>query len=74
LLCSQMTERWNGESSRQLSGGTIYQQALLDRKLNEFMALTVGTRSLAQVDPTGECSNANRVFAQDGNSSINLAS
>jgi hypothetical protein len=25
LLCSQMTERWNGESSRQLSGGTIYQ-------------------------------------------------
>jgi hypothetical protein len=24
LLCSQMTERWNRESSRQLSGGTIY--------------------------------------------------
>jgi hypothetical protein len=28
LLCSQMTERWNGESSRQLSGGTIYQPEL----------------------------------------------
>jgi hypothetical protein len=28
LLCSQLTMRWNGESSRQLSGGIIYQQAL----------------------------------------------
>jgi hypothetical protein len=27
-----------------------------------------------QVDPTGECSNANRVFARDENSSVNLAS
>jgi hypothetical protein len=27
-----------------------------------------------QVDPTGECSNTNRVFARDGNSSVNLAS
>jgi hypothetical protein len=32
--------------------------------------LTVGTCSLVQVDPTGECSNANRVFARDGNSSV----
>jgi hypothetical protein len=34
----------------------------------------VGTCSLVQVDPTGECSNANRVFARDGNSSVNLSS
>jgi hypothetical protein len=34
----------------------------------------VGTYSLAQVDPTGRCNNANRVFARDGNSSVNLAS
>jgi hypothetical protein len=27
-----------------------------------------------QVDPTGGCSNANRVFARDGNSSVDLAS
>jgi hypothetical protein len=27
-----------------------------------------------QVDPTGGCSNVNRVFARDGNSSVNLAS
>jgi hypothetical protein len=34
----------------------------------------VGTCSPVQIDPTGECSNANRVFARDGNSSVNLAS
>jgi hypothetical protein len=34
----------------------------------------VGTCSLVQVGPTGECSNANRVFARDCNSSVNLAS
>jgi hypothetical protein len=28
LLCSQRTERWSGESSRQLSGDTIYQPGL----------------------------------------------
>jgi hypothetical protein len=28
LLCSQRTERWNGENSRQLSGGIIYQPEL----------------------------------------------
>jgi hypothetical protein len=28
LPCSQMTERWNGESSRQLSGDTTYQPRL----------------------------------------------
>jgi hypothetical protein len=37
-------------------------------------APNVGTCSPVQVDPTGECSNANRVFARDGNSSVNLAS
>jgi hypothetical protein len=34
----------------------------------------VGTCSPVQVDPTGECSNANRVLARDGNNSVNLAS
>jgi hypothetical protein len=34
----------------------------------------VGTCSPEQVDPTGECSNVNRVFTRDGNSSVNLAS
>jgi hypothetical protein len=34
----------------------------------------VGTCFPVQVDPTGECSNVNRVFARDGNSSVNLAS
>jgi hypothetical protein len=34
----------------------------------------VGTCSLVQVDPTGECRDVDRVFARDGNSSVNLAS
>jgi hypothetical protein len=34
----------------------------------------VGTCSPRQVDPTGVYSNVNRVFARDGNSSVNLAS
>jgi hypothetical protein len=34
----------------------------------------VGTCSLSQGDPTGVCSDVNRVLAQDGNSSLNLAS
>jgi hypothetical protein len=34
----------------------------------------VGTCSLSQGDPTGVCSDVNRVLAQDGNSSVNLAS
>jgi hypothetical protein len=37
-------------------------------------SICVGTCSPVQVDPTGECSNANRVFARDDNSSVNLAS
>jgi hypothetical protein len=36
--------------------------------------LLVGTRSPVQVDLTGEYNNVNRVFARDGNSSVNLAS
>jgi hypothetical protein len=36
LLCSQMTERWNGESSRQLSGGTIYQPILWTESSTSF--------------------------------------
>jgi hypothetical protein len=34
----------------------------------------VGTCSLVQGDPTGVCSDVNRVLARDGNSSVNLAS
>jgi hypothetical protein len=34
----------------------------------------VGTCSPAQVDPTGEYRDGNKVFAQDGNSSVNPAS
>ena len=36
LLCNQMTERSNGESSRHLSGGTIYQQALWTASSTSF--------------------------------------
>jgi hypothetical protein len=36
LLCSQRTERWNGESSRQLSGGTIYRRALWTTSSTSF--------------------------------------
>jgi hypothetical protein len=36
LLCSQMTERWNGESSRQLSEGTIYQPELWTESSTSF--------------------------------------
>jgi hypothetical protein len=34
----------------------------------------VGTCYLAQGDPTGVCSDVNRVLARDGKSSVNLAS
>ena len=37
-------------------------------------SVPVGTCSAEQVDPTGECSNVNKVFVRDGNSSVNLAS
>jgi hypothetical protein len=36
LPCSQMTERWNGESSRQLSGDTIYQPVLWTESSTSF--------------------------------------
>jgi hypothetical protein len=36
LLCSQMTERWNEENSRQLSGGTIYQPELWTESPTSF--------------------------------------
>ena len=36
--------------------------------------MTVGTCSLLQGDPTGVSSDVNRVLAQDGNNSVNLAS
>jgi hypothetical protein len=39
-----------------------------------LVVFIVGTCSPVQVDPTGECSDVNRVFARDGNSSVNLAS
>ena len=48
MLCSQRTERWNGESSRQLSGGHHIPAGIMDRKLNEFLALTQGNRTVLQ--------------------------
>jgi hypothetical protein len=48
LLCSQLTMRWNGESSRQLSGGHHIPADIMDRKLNEFLALTQGNRTVLQ--------------------------
>jgi hypothetical protein len=39
-----------------------------------FIIICVGTCSLVQGDPTGVCSDVNRVLARDGNSSVNLAS
>jgi hypothetical protein len=42
--------------------------------LSQVSVSIVGTCSPEQVDPTGECSDVNRVFARDGNSSVHLAS
>jgi hypothetical protein len=36
LLCSQRTERWNGESSRQLLGDTTYQPGLWTESSTSF--------------------------------------
>jgi hypothetical protein len=36
LLCSQRTERWNGESSRQVSGDTTYQPGLWTESSTSF--------------------------------------
>jgi hypothetical protein len=43
LLCSKRTERWSGESSRQLLGGTIYQQALWTESSTSFWHSLKGT-------------------------------
>jgi hypothetical protein len=44
-------------------------------KLDNLLGvLSVGTCSLVQGDPTGVCSDVNRVLARGGNSSVNLAS
>jgi hypothetical protein len=40
----------------------------------EWNTGAVGTCSLVQWDPTGVCSDVNRVLARDGNSYVNLAS
>jgi hypothetical protein len=44
---------------------------VIDEKANIHI---VGTCSPVQGDPTRVCSDVNRVFARDGNSSVNLAS
>jgi hypothetical protein len=41
---------------------------------NPSMEVGVGTCSPVQGDPTGMRCDVNRVFARDGNSSVNLAS
>jgi hypothetical protein len=53
LLCSQMTERWNGESSRQLSGGTIYQPELWTES---------STSSWHSLRATGQCCSMLRLL------------
>jgi hypothetical protein len=53
LLCSQMTERWNGESSRQLSGGTIYQPELRTESSTSFWH---------SLRATGQCCNMLRLL------------
>jgi hypothetical protein len=45
------------------------------RLLDKALAIEhVGTCSPLQGDPMGVCTDVNRVFARDGNSSVNLAS
>jgi hypothetical protein len=53
LLCSQMTERWNGESSRQLLGGTIYQPGLWTESSTSFWH---------SLSATGQCCNMLRLL------------
>jgi hypothetical protein len=58
LLCSQMTERWNGESSRQLSGGTIYQQALWTESSMSFWHSRKGTgQCYSMLRPSMTCAS-----------------
>jgi hypothetical protein len=44
LLCSQRTKRWNGESSRQLSGDTTYQPGLWTESSTSFWHSLRATR------------------------------
>jgi hypothetical protein len=48
LLCSQMTERWNGESSRQLLGGTMYRPELWTKSSTSFWHSLRGNRTVLQ--------------------------
>jgi hypothetical protein len=58
LLCSQMTERWNGESSRQLSGGTIYQRALWTTSSTSFWHSLKGTEQCySMLRPSMTCAS-----------------
>jgi hypothetical protein len=58
LLCSQMTGRWNGESSRQLSGGTIYQQALWTESSTSFChSLRETGRCYSMLRPSMTCAS-----------------
>jgi hypothetical protein len=66
-------------SISKLNGEVASLNAQLKTRKNDFDKLkfardAVGTCSKLQVDPTGECSNVNRVFVRDGNSSVNPAS
>jgi hypothetical protein len=57
-------------------GGTtsVLCYPLIVKCLGRNSRLLVGTCSPVQGDPTGVCSDVNRVLARDGNSSVNLAS
>jgi hypothetical protein len=63
LLCSQMTERWNGESSRQLSGGTIYQQALWTESSTSFWhSLRETRRCYSMLRPLMTCASMSGIM------------
>jgi hypothetical protein len=58
LLCSQQTERWSGESSRQLSGGTIYQRALWTESSTSFWHSLKGTgQCYSMLRPSMTCAS-----------------
>jgi hypothetical protein len=47
-LCSQLTMWWNGEKFKAAFRGHHIPARIMDRKLNEFLALTQGSRTVLQ--------------------------